>query len=790
MLADLRLAWRRLIKAPGFTVTAVMILTFAIGANAAVFSIADAALFRPLPYDDPDNLYLLNSVNQRTGERYSQIPYRYLQAINQHDPGQHNPRRYEVGIFNPAPAVTIVLDGEAHGVSTLAVTGNYLRLVGVRPELGRLLDASDVTQPGRPAMLSYATWRQRFGGDEQIIGRSIKFGAANYDIVGILPSGFVFPSPFPGAPELITVMEQPASGSSGGAIDPILRLWPGVTRQQAQAEIDTLIAPLAAENPQTANSRLAIVDVKSVLYPRGRQIMTFLLAGSALVLLLGCASLAILFLARIKRSDHETGIRIALGASRIRLIRPLILEAALISAAGAVFAILMTIVTFGALLRQVPRIAYGNAAVGVDLRVILFALALCFLAIVCLSIVIALRSARFDAQALIQGRRQGMVGSRGIGRPLIAVQVALAIALTFAAGIAGRAFLSVMRMPLGFNPDNVITVSFTTEAKTGAERQAIYTRAIESATSQSEVISAGAIYSLPMSGAMPFESMQMEGSNENVGGIVHVLPGYFEAIDAPLLRGRPLNWDDARSVADVSVINASAARTLFPNRDPIGGAFRSGRGRRFIVVGVVADIRNRPEPKSEPLAYVIPHDDTRLMTLVIRAQSRNESTVAAIKRGIGAIAYGRPLRVGWWNDSLQAMTAYRNPRFQTLVFGTFAGLALMLIALGAFGVVSFSVAARNHEIGVRLALGATPRSLIKMMVSLTLAPIVAGLILGIILTRWLSQLAEAQIFQVNTNDPVMTVIAALVVIAIAVLAAYVPARRVSRIDPLVVLRAE
>src|SRR5215475_11994780 len=455
MLADLKLAWRRLIKAPGFTITAVMILTFAIGANAAVFSIADAALFRPLQYHDPDNLYLLKMENQRTGRRYSQIPYRYLQVINERDP-----RRYEAGIFEPKPPVAIVLNGEAYSVSTLAVTENYLRLIGVRPALGRLLDAGDAAQAGRPAMLSYAAWRQRFGADEQIIGRSVNFGGVTFDIVGILPSGFVFPSPFPDTLDLVTVMAQPSPGSSGGALDPILRLRPGVTRGQAQAEIDALIAPLAAENPQTADFRPAMVDVKSVLYPRGRQIMTFLLAGSALVLLLGCASLAILFLARIKRSDQELGIRIALGASRVRLIRPLIFEAAIISAAGAVFAILMTMATFDALLGQAPRIAYGNAALGVDQRVIVFALALWFLVVAGFSIVMALRSTRFDAQALIQGRRQGVTRNGGFGRPLIAIQVALAIALTFAAAVVGRAFLSVMRIPLGFNPDNVVTVNF------------------------------------------------------------------------------------------------------------------------------------------------------------------------------------------------------------------------------------------------------------------------------------------------------------------------------------------
>lgn len=492
MLADLRLAWRRLIKAPGFTVTAVMILTFAIGANAAVFSIADAALFRPLPYRDPDNLYILKTMDQRTGKLYSLIPYRFLQAIN-----QRRPQGCEVGVYDQASRTTIITDGEAYTFYSVAVTDNYFRLFGIRPARGRWFAPGDVTGSGRPAMLSYAIWRQRFGGDEQMIGRPIKIGPITYDIIGILPPEFLFPSLSQPSLELATVMPQPAPELSGGAFDPVLRLGPGVTREQAQAEINALIAPLAAENSQTTNSRLALVDVKSVLYPAGRPIMAFLLAGSALVLLLGCASLAILFLARIKRNDQELGIRIALGASRVQLLRPLIFEAVIISVAGAVFAIMMTKLTFAALLRQVPSIAYGNATVGVDLRVIIFALMLWFLVTAGFSMVIALRSTRFDAQALIQGRRQGVTGSGRFGRPLIAAQVALAIALTFAAGIAGRAFLSVMRIPLGFNPENIVTVNFRPDAKTGTERQAIYTRAIESATSHSEVISAGAIFTLP-----------------------------------------------------------------------------------------------------------------------------------------------------------------------------------------------------------------------------------------------------------------------------------------------------
>src|SRR5262245_7680431 len=228
MSADLRLAWRRLIKAPGFTVTAVMILTFAIGANAAVFSIADAALFRPLPYRDADSLYLLRTMDQRTGKLYGAIPLRFLQAIN-----QRRPRGCEVGIYERARDATIVTNGEADSMRKFAVTDNYFRLFGIRPAGGRLFDAGDVNSSGQSAMLSYATWQKRFGGDEQIVGRPIKIGSVTYDIVGILPSGFLFPSLFQEALELVTVMPQPALDAPGGAVDPVLRLGPGVTREQA-----------------------------------------------------------------------------------------------------------------------------------------------------------------------------------------------------------------------------------------------------------------------------------------------------------------------------------------------------------------------------------------------------------------------------------------------------------------------------------------------------------------------------------------------------------------------------
>ena len=316
----------------------------------------------------------------------------------------------------------------ARRVPTLAVTANYFQVLGIIPAHGRLFDSHDSTQPGRLAMLSYAAWQQQFSGDDKIVGRSITLGATTFDIVGILPAGFVFPSSLTGKPEIVTVMAPVTYSAAGGAFHPITRLEPGITREQAQAEIEALIAPMKGENPRTADLIPVLDDVKPVLYPAGRPIMAFLLVAATFVLLIGCANLAIMLLARSKRNEHEIGVRSALGASWPRLVCPLLFEACLISLAGALLAILVTAITFNALLRQVPQIAYGNAPVGVDLRVVVFALGLGLVACLAFSIVPAWRSGRLDSLVLIQGRyKHGNRQNGRLGRPMIAIQIALAL---------------------------------------------------------------------------------------------------------------------------------------------------------------------------------------------------------------------------------------------------------------------------------------------------------------------------------------------------------------------------
>jgi predicted permease len=785
---DLRFAWRRLRSAPGFTAVAILTLALAIGANTAIFSVADAVLFRPLPYPDPDRVHILQIQDLHTGKRYTLTPHTYLQAIDQHHRGLGG-----VGLIEPGPDVVVPSETGAERLRTAAATVNYFSILGIRPARGRLFDPADVAHEGRVAVLSYAAWRTRFGGDENIVGRAVPIGGMTFDVIGVLPRDLVIPSVFVGRAELVTVMRSDLDDPRGGTFQPIVRRKPGVTREQAQAEMDALIRPLAAQTPDRRDSLPVLEDVRSVLYPTGQPIMRFLLAAAGLVLLIGCANLANMLLARGQRRERETGVRAALGASRLRLVRPVIFESILVGLAGAALALATTALASDVLLRQVPRAAYGSAPVGVGMRVVWFALALGLAGGFAFSVVPAWRAARVDAQALLQGRVGGSAQRRArLGRPMAAVQVALAIVLVFGAVIAGRAFVAVLRVPLGFTPEQVIVIRLLPprEAKTGLARQDFYVRAVEALRQRPDVVLAGAVGSLPLGGAAMDEGIEANGSRVAGAGIVHVLPGYFDTVGIRLVRGRSPNWQDVQSGADVAVVSEAASRTLFAGRDPLNATFTNGRGRQFAVVGVVSDVRASLDGDSGAPAYVIAGANTRMLTIVARVRGQQAAVLAGIKRDMSRLAGGQPSTVEWWTDSISALTSYRNPRFQTIVLGTFATLALALMAVGIFGVVAFLVAIRTHEMGIRLALGATPSSLVRLMVGQSLAPVGVGLVVGLLATRGLTRLAEAHLFAVQVRDPVTLAGAAATVVVAALLAAYLPARQAMRADPTVVLRAE
>ena len=779
---DLRYAWRRLLSAPLFTLAAVTTLALGIGANTAIFSVADAVLFRPLPYADADALHILVWRNRETGARASLIEYPYLQAIDEHHRGLS-----AVGMSGPGDRLIDAAPDGPEYVAVAGVTANYFDLLGTPAARGRLLTASDQSATGRAAVLSYGFWQTRFGGRDDIVGRPLTIGASTFDIVGVLPRGFVLPS-YNRQAAVITVMAPPPAGAAGGTIYPIVRRQHGVTREQAQAELDALIEPLV-KGQSSGRHLLYLDDVRALLYPTGRPIMALLLSASALVLLLGCANLANMLLARARQGEREIGIRIALGAKRSRLVRELVCEALLVGVAGAGVALLVTYWSFDLLLQQVPPVAYGRAPVGVDVRVLGFGVALGVLASLIVAVIPAWRATRVDAQHLLQ--RRSSSGRGTLGRPMVTAQVAMAVLLVFGAAVTARALVTVLRAPLGFSADNVARLSVLPATNLrGAARQEFYVRAIDTLARRGDVVSAGAITSVPLGGSTADEPVATGGARLPGVGLYHVLPGYFEALRIPLRRGRLIDSSDVRSGAGVAVVSEGAAKLLFPDRDPLGASLSNTRDRSFVVIGVVGDARMRFGDDSTQPIYVLPGQGARVMSIMVRLRGRSDAALADLKRELGALAPGTPVGAGWWADEIGSNTAYRNPRFQTLVLGSFAALALVLTATGILGVVSFLVAVRTREMGIRIAVGATPASLVAMMLRRTLAPVAVGLVVGVAATRWAGRLAEAQLFKVDVHDPVMLIAAVCTVLFTAALAAYIPARRAGRVDPIAVLRVD
>jgi putative ABC transport system permease protein len=782
MRHDLRLAFRRLRQAPMFTSVAVLTLTLAIGANAAIFSIADAVLFKPLPYSDPEQVYVLATVDATTGSRSHAVRAEYLQALNEFRHGFG-----EVGLRGPTSFTYQAAADRTEHIETLAVTPAYLRVLGVRAARGRLFEESDIADPGRTAVLSYESWQRRFGGDEHLIGRAVTLGSEARVVIGVLPRGFILPTTslrflyYPtGRPEFITITPPWHADRFDEAV---VRLDPGVTAAQAQAHIDTLLLPLRAGR----GDRVVLESPRTVLFPSGRGVMRLLVAAAAFVLLIGCANLANMLLARTRGREREIGLHVALGATRLRLVRPIIFETLIVGTAAALLAMTVTALTFDLLLRQVPPVAYGNVTISFDVRVAVFAMTLGILAGLFFAVLPAWWSARLDGRALVHGRSSGERRRGGFG-PMIVAQVALAIVLVFGAVITGRAFVSVLLIPLGFSPDRLIVLN-ARPAGVNPNLHDFYARAVDMLSRRADVLAASAGASIPPDGFRASEQAEPSGSDRPLD-IIHVLPGYFETLGIPLIKGRLLTRDDVGS-GDVAVVSASAAAALFPDGNVLGATFRSRAKRQFTVVGVVGDVQRSVSRQLAAPAYALPPRDTnRGMTIVARVRAHGPRTLDDIRREIAALTPGAPVVAQWWSAAVADQAGYRNPRFQTLVLTTFAVIGLALTGLGIFGAVAFAVAVRAREMGVRLALGAQPRGLMWLVIREALAPVAIGTLGGLVATRSLGHVAEAQLIGVDARDPLTLVAVVVTVGAAASLAAYLPARHVTRGDPIDALRTE
>ena len=784
MLDDLKFAFRRLKHSPGFVIVAVLTLAVVVGANTAILSVADAVLFRPLPFKDPDRVFLMLIMNRQSGSKFTSFSNGFVDAINERHSGVG-----AVATFGPGPRVVAETPEGAEVVPTLAVSANLLPVLGVTASRGRIFADNDA--PGRAVMLTHRSWKNRFGGDESIAGRTVTLGDASFDIIGVLPSEFSFGSvsSFAGRPEIVTLKAPVPPGAAGAVFHPIVRLEPGVTREQAQSQMDAVVAPARAATPALATQTPFLANIRETIYPVGRDVMRFLFAAALLVLLLGCANLANMLLARGRRFERDTAVRSALGASRIRVVRPLLIEAILIGIAGSVVALVVTSLAFDALLRQVPTAAYGRANVGVDSRVVFMGLALGLGGGLLFAVVPALRAVRLDVLALLQGRHRGLRSQWRLGRPMIAVQVALAVVLVFGAAIATRAFVSVLRTPLGFTPENVVRLNVAPPRGT-TDVVGFYRRISEELGTRPYVSVIGGTGTPPLDGSTGWSGITRPGTRESIASVVHTLPGYFEAIGVVPSAGRTLRWEDAADRG--AVVTEAAARAIFGEQPAMGQTIDGGAEGTLRVVGVVPAPRDQMGADPPPVVqvHVIPAGRSSGFTLFAKARSNDDGSLRMMRKDLGTVLPGVPVTITWWSDGLSALGAIRNPRFQALVLGSFATIAIGLTGIGIFGIVSFLVANRTREMGIRLAVGAKPGALVRLMVSQAIVPVVVGLAAGLLSAKYAARLAESRFVKLDTSDPWPLVIAGVVVLAATLLAAFTPARRAARVDPTIVLRAE
>ena len=797
---DVRYGLRMLRKNSGFTAVAVLTLALGIGANTAIFSVVNGVLLRPLPYPDPDRIVMVYETYRPRFDRSTTSPGNF------HDWQEKNEVFEHMAAINYT-SYTLTGNGEPERVPTARVSPAFFPLMGVRPVLGRgLLPEED--SPGREqvVVLGYGLWQRRFGGRPGLLGETITLDGKPYTVVGVMPASFQYPRDAQAWVPLVLPPDQKNSRRSW-FLRAIARLEPGLRLEQAQAGMDTLARQLEQQYPKSNKNRgVNLVPLHEAHVYRVRSILWMLQGVVGFVLLIACANMANLLLVRAAAREKEMAIRAAIGAGRARLVRQLLTESVLLAATGGALGLLLAWGGVKMFIAFSPPYFPRLDAVRLDGQVLAFTLGLSVLTGIMFGLAPALRSSAPDLnQALKEGLRTGGTGS-GLLRQhrlrnlLVVGEVALALVLLVGAGLLIRSFLLLTGQDTGFKPEKLLTMVLSLpqyKYPDQPQQRQFFQQLVERTKLLPEVRSAAAINALPFSDWMWQWSFQLEEGAvpETKGSASYQIatPGYFRSLGIPLVRGRTFTEQDTEAADGVVVVNQAFAQRYFPQGDPLGQriVIHARPARWNTIVGVVGDIRHsglHEEPKPEmyrPFAQA----PGATMMLVVRTDGNPLRLAAALRSQVNTLDPDQPIgkistMAGLISDSVA------QPRFYTLLLSLFAGLAAVLAAVGIYGVISYSVSQRTHEIGIRMALGAQRADILKMMVGrgllLTLLGVALGLGGAFAATRVLSSL----LFGVTPTDPATFAAVAAVLAAVALLACYLPARRATKVDPMVALRYE
>jgi putative ABC transport system permease protein len=809
---DIRFGLRMLAKNPAFTAIAVLTLALGIGANTAIFSVIDAALLRPLPYPDADRIVVLFQLDE-TKQREIPAPADYLDF-----------KRLSNSFENLAAFRGVPMNLSARGngagsqperVEGATVTSNFFPVMGVQAMLGRTV-SPELDRPGGAtvAVLSYALWQRRFGSDPTILGRPLEIDGEPRTVVGVMPSGFAFPegtelwtsSRFEAPPHPLKPLNDPAAVRDSHYFETFGRLKPGVTVAQASAELDTIQKRLLQQYPKEEEGVGAtVVPLRQDLVGETRPALLILLGAVALVLLIACVNVANIILARGASRQKEMALRITLGAGRGHLLRHLLVESLLLAVVGGSLGVLLAFWGLSPLRALVPADMVGGAPIALDGRVLAFTLCASLASGVLFGLIPGLRLLGSDLNSTLQeGGRDASGGARAkrMRSALVVSEIAMAAVLLIAAGLLLRSFGRLLHVPEGFNPDHVLSMKM-------ALPQARYPQKLDRANFLKDTLqridalpgitSAAAISRLPLDPGNSSRAVEVEGRTEPPAGEIApdylvVTPDYFQTMGVGLVNGRTFSDRDDANSQSVAVISQGTADHFWPGQDPIGKHFRGPCGTETNwceVVGVVADIKQHHLEQASKMAVYVPHaqDPWAFFAMVVRTRLDPTNAATAVESAIHSADPDQPVYSVRTMRDVEAKSLSPQ-RLQIALIGLFAALALILACMGIYGVMAYSVAQRSNELGIRMALGAQTGNVLGLVLGEGMRLALLGAVIGLIGSFFAARLLSGMLFGVTPGDPATFGLVAVVLVAVAMVACYIPARRATRVDPLVALRHE
>ena len=794
---DIRYGLRGLLKRPGFTVIALVALALGIGANTAIFSLVNAVILRPLPYPEADRLVWVWG-NFSGGSTASVSPADYLDFRSQNKTFE----QFAATMSITAPA-TLTGSGEPERLTASLVTGNYFQALGVTPALGRDFSL-DNEKPGNDqvTILSYELWQKRFAGNPGIVNQRISLDSKSFEVIGVMPKDVTFPQ----TAELWVPLNFDASPEmkvrAAHFLRPLGRLKAGVTVAQAQADTDAIAKQLEQQFPKSNTTwNLRLEPLRDRLIGSSRTTLFILFGAVGFVLLIACANVANLLLVRATARQKEVALRTALGASRWRIVRQLITESLILALVGGTLGALIAAWGIDLLVTLTRDSIPPTAIVKIDATVLAFTFVTSLLTGLLFGVIPAFRTAKLN---LSDALKEGAKGSEGTFRNrtrslLVVFESALAVVLLIGAGLLIRSLVALQNTNPGFDANNVLTmrVDLPRGKYDTAEKSSNFFQQLEQRLAGLPgVESVGFITELPLSGQPNDAPFTVEGrppvapGQEFGADFRRVSQNYFQTLRIPLLRGRNFTEQEVRDNAKVIVVSESLVSTVFPNEEALGKRLLTVMSDKpFEIVGIVGDIRHRSLQFQPYAAMYIPSVQSGRMNVALRTQGDPLTVVPAVRNEVQAIDRDQPIAaVRTMDEWVDRSTA--TPRYRTTLLGLFAAIAMILAATGIYGVMSYSVAQRTHEIGIRMALGARRLDVLNLVVRQGMVLVLIGLGIGLVGAFALTRVMASLLFGVTAKDPITFAAVAGLLAVVAFVACYIPARRATKVDPLTALRYE